>query len=403
MGPISDLNVLDLTHYIAGPYATKLLADYGADVVKVERPGGDPARRLGPFPGDAADPEKSGTFFYLNTNKRSLVLDLKMPEVRPVVERLVDWADIVVESFAPGTLERLGFGWDWVHARRPDLPLVSVSNFGQSGPYRDYRGTDLTLFAFGGEMYTMGIQEREPVKMFGTAALIQSGAVAATAVMGAVFTSEIHGLGERVDLSIADSQVLTVDRRHAGQISFEFSGRKTPRNPRDARAVLSGVYPCADGFVEFSAAGVRTDRLRAMLGTPDWFADAKWDQPGAFINPALAEEFEANFYPWLYEHTKYEIWERAREARVLCGPLFTIDELVSDSHFGGRGFWEKVDHAVLGELTIPGRPFILPDSPWEIRRPAPLLGEHSSEVLEELGFGREEAGALAAAGAVEVS
>ena len=317
MGPISDLHVLDFTHYIAGPYATKLLADYGADVVKVERPGGDPARRLGPFPGDAADPEKSGTFFYLNTNKRSLVLDLKMPEVRPVVERQVAWADIVVESFAPGTLERLGFGWDWVHARRPDLPLVSVSNFGQSGPYRDYRGTDLTLFAFGGEMYTMGIQEREPVKMFGTAALIQSGAVAATAVMGAVFTSESHGLGERVDLSIADSQVLTVDRRHAGQISFEFSGRKTPRNPRDARAVLSGVYPCADGFVEFSAAGVRTDRLRAMLGTPDWFADAKWDQPGAFINPALAEEVAANFYPWLSGHTKSEIWDLAREARVL--------------------------------------------------------------------------------------
>ncbi|MFQ5382213.1 MAG: CaiB/BaiF CoA transferase family protein [Dehalococcoidia bacterium] len=403
MGPIADLKVLDFTHYIAGPYATKLLADFGADVIKVERPGGDPARLLGPFPGDACDPEKSGTFFYLNTNKRSLVLDLKKPGAAPVVERLVTQADLVVENFSPGTLERLGFGWEWLHERRPDLPLVSLSNFGQDGPYRDHAGTELTLFAYGGEMYTMGIEEREPVKMFGTAALVQTGAVAATAAMAAIFTSKLQGRGEHVDLSIAEAQVLSVDRRHVGQISFEFSGRKSPRPPRDARAVLSGVHPCADGYVEFSGAGLRTDRLREMLGNPEWFADPKWDQPGAFINPALAEEFEASFYPWLYEHTKYEIWERARGARVLCGPLFTIDELVSDSHFRDRGFWERVSHPRLGEQTIPGRPFTLPDSPWEIRRPAPLLGEHSREVLEGLAFGRDEIEALVAAGAVEVS
>ncbi len=402
LGPIADLKVLDLTHYVAGPYATKLLADFGADVVKAERPDGDPARQLGPFGGDEPDPEKSGTFFYLNTNKRSLVVDLAQPAAVAVMERLTEWADLVVESFAPGTLNRLGFGWDWLHARCPDLSLVSVSNFGQDGPYRDYRGTDLTLFAFGGEMYTMGIAEREPVKMFGTAALIQSGAATATAAMAAVFSSKVHGLGQHVDLSIADTQVLGVDRRHARQIAFEFSGQTTPRTPGDARMVLAGVQPCADGYVEFSGASVRVDRLRAMLGEPEWFADGKWDQPGAFLDPELVGEFEANFYPWLFEHTKREIWKRAREARVLCGPLFTIDEIVSDAHFRDRGFWEPVSHAVMGELTVPGRPFIMPDSPWEIRRPAPLLGEHSQEVLDHLGFSTDEVDALTAAGAVGV-
>ena len=150
-GPLDSVTVLDLTQYVAGPYATKLLADYGADVIKVERPGGDPARALPPFQDNDLDPEKSGTFFFLNSNKRSLVLDLKAEQAPEILGRLLRAADVVVESFRPGTLDRLGVGWDFIHARKPSLPLVSITNFGQTGPYRDYRGTDLTLFEFGGE------------------------------------------------------------------------------------------------------------------------------------------------------------------------------------------------------------------------------------------------------------
>jgi benzylsuccinate CoA-transferase BbsE subunit len=133
----------------------------------------------------------------------------------------------------------------------------------------------------------------------------------------------------------------------------------------------------------------------SMLGNPEWLADPRWHAPGALIKPDLQEEFDANFYPWLYEHTKREIWDAAQEARVLCGPLLTLEEIARDEHFRARGFWSKVSHAALGTVEIPGRPFIMPASPWEIRRPAPLLGEHTREVLAEAGLSAAEIDRLA--------
>jgi len=383
-GPLTGLTVLDLSEYICGPYATKLLADFGADVIKIERPGGDPARKLGPFPGGEQHAEKSGTFFYFNTNKRSIELDLGSPEGRETFLALVDRADAVVESFPPGTLDALGLGWNVLHARRPELPLVSISNYGQDSPYRDYLGNELTLFALAGEMYTMGIAEREPVTMFGTASLVESGAAAATATFAAIFASKQQGIGNHVDYAIADSHFLGADRRHVGTIAFEFSGRRSRRASRYNRPALAGVYPCADGWVEFSAASNRMDRFAEMLGNPEWLKDPKWTQRAALLNPDNVAELESYFFVWLSEHTKREIWEAAREARVLCGPLFDVAEIFEDSHFRGRGFWSTVDHAALGTITIPGRPLIMPDTPWELRRPAPLLNEHGPQILAEL-------------------
>ena len=146
-GPLNDVRVLDLTQHIAGPYATKLFADFGADVIKIERPGGDPSRRLGPYQGGERHPEKSGTFFYFNTNKRSAVLDLAEERGREVFWRLLKRADLVVESFRPGVADKLGVGWEAIHARRAHVPLISISNFGQESPYRDYKGSDLVLYA----------------------------------------------------------------------------------------------------------------------------------------------------------------------------------------------------------------------------------------------------------------
>ena len=171
-GPLNDVRVLDLTQHIAGPYATKLFADFGADVIKIERPGGDPSRRLGPYKGGEPHPEKSGTFFYFNTNKRSVVLDLKDERGREAFWRLLESADLVVESFRPGVMDDLGIGFDAIHERKTDVPLVSITNFGQVSPYRDYKGSDLVLYAFAGEMFSTGLLEREPVKMYGTAALV---------------------------------------------------------------------------------------------------------------------------------------------------------------------------------------------------------------------------------------
>ncbi len=383
-GPLAGLTILDLTQHICGPYATKLLADFGANVIKVERPGGDVARRLGPFQGDTEHPEKSGTFFFFNTNKRSIELDLTTDDGRATLWQLVDRADAVVESYRPGVLGWLGFSWDAIHKRRPDIPLVSISNFGQDSPYRDYLGSELTLYALAGEMYTMGIAEREPVTMYGAASLVESGAAAAAATFAAIFASKRDGVGQHVDFSIADSHFLGADRRHVGTIAFQFSGRRSPRASHENRPALTGVYPCADGFVEFSAAGGRLDRLAKMLGDPDWMRDPKWLQRTALLDPENVAELEGHFYGWLAERTKREVWAAAREARVLCGPLFDVSEISADDHFRDRGFWSTVSHPVMGDVEIPGRPFIMPKTPWAIRRPPPLLNEHEAEIRAEL-------------------
>ena len=207
-GPLQDIRVLDLTEGIVGPYATKLLADYGADVVKVEKPEGDSARQLGPFKDGDHHPEKSGTFFYFNTNKRSVVLDLTTSAGLDSFWGLVDWADIIVEGFQPGMMESLGISWNAIKARRSDISLVSVSSFGANSPYRNYRGSELVLYGFAGEMHSSGRLEREPVKMYGTSALVQSGSVLSTAVLGALFASQATGCGQHVDFSVADSHLV---------------------------------------------------------------------------------------------------------------------------------------------------------------------------------------------------
>lgn len=387
---LEGITVLDLTHHIVGPYATKLMADFGADVIKIERPEGDIARRLGPFKGDEPHPERSGLFFYLNTNKRSVVLDFRTEAGKKALKALAEKADIVVENFAPGTLDRHGVGWDFFHAANDRAPMVSISNFGQSGPYRDYKGSELVLYGFAGEMYSMGEPDREPVKMVGTAALFESGSASAVAIMGALFAAKRHGIAQHVDVAIAETQFGGVDRRHATAIGFQFSGRKSNRMPGRGAGMPNGIYPCADGYVDFTNAGLRPDRIADMLGNPEWVSDPRYSDPMQRLNPEVIEEWNAYFLEWCVQRTKREIWAEARRARVLCGPLFTMEDLFTDDHFRDRGFWSTVSHPDLGEVEIPGRPLQMEKGGWALRRPAPRLGEHTREVLLEAGLSEDE-------------
>jgi len=398
MQALDNVTVLDLTHHVAGPYATRLMADFGADVIKVERPGGDVARRLGPFQGDEPHIEKSGLFLSLNNNKRSVVLDLRTAPGREALAALARKADLVVENFSPGTLDRLGVGWEFFQEHNARASLVSVSNFGSTGPYRDYRLTELVLYGFAGEMYSMGMTDREPTKMAGTAALFESGAAVAPALMAALMASARNGKGQHVDVSLAETHFGGVDRRHATAIAYQFSGRKTLRAAGAGGGMPQGIYPCADGYVDFTNAGLRPDRVDDMLGSPEWAQDPRYTDPQLRLQPDVLEEWNANFLMWCLERTKREVWTEARRAKVMCGPLFTMQDLFKDEHFRGRGFWTKVGHPVMGEIEIPGRPFIMQEGGWALRRPAPLLGQHTEEVLREAGLSTETIAAVLAAG-----
>ena len=244
----TDVRVVDLTHYVAGPYCTKLLADYGAEVVKVERPGtGDGARRMFPFWGDDPHPEKSGLFLHLNTNKKGVTLDLKTPTGVEILKQLVKDADILVENFEPRVMPGLGLDYDTLATVNPRLVMTSISNFGQTGPYRDLKAGELVIFGMGPHMFVEGEPEREPLKYPGYKAQYMAGTNAAVAAMAALFGSSASGQGQHVDVSIMES-LCGPPEGAAALMSYAFSGRD-PERPGYRRAGGSpwGVYRCKDG------------------------------------------------------------------------------------------------------------------------------------------------------------
>ncbi len=397
MDALEGLTVLDFSSHIAGPYATKLLADLGARVIKVERPGGDPSRRLGPWLDDSPGVERSGTYQYLNTNKESIVLDLTAPGAERIVERLVKMAGLVVVAFPPRTRAKLGLDYERIQHTK-DVPVLEISNFGNSGPYRDYRLSDTVLYAMGSEMYSHGTADREPLKMGGTAALIQCGAMAAIAALSAVYGHEAHGTGQLVEVPLFDVQINNVDRRISAILAYRFTGRVNGRPLAAGGGLFSGVHPCADGYVEVTAAGGEYwKRFAEMVGDPA-LQDPKWLNPATLADPEARAELDAIAYGWLLPKTRLEIWAEARKARALIAPLFTAVDLYNDPVFQERGLWTEVEHAVLGKFPMLGRPYSLERTPWRIRTAAPMLGEHTDAILAEAGFDAKEIAALRTAG-----
>ena len=402
---LSNISVLDFTQTIAGPYCTKLLADYGADVIKVERPGtGDGARKFGPFPKDEPHPEKSGTFLHLNTNKRSITLDLKTSQGQEIARSLASQVDAVVESFRPGTMDEFGLGYGTLSELNPALTYTSISNFGQTGPYRDWRGSEIIFYGMGGELYSTGAAEKEPVKLGGTVGLYQSGVVAAVATLGAVLGTGAEGVGQHVDISLMEVQTGSIDRRMSMLMAYQYNGEITERVPlgeaTGAGGYPAGVYPCEDGFFQITGGGKYFERVRNMMGNPEELAGDDWLTPDAQDDEDMQGLFEAFFYPWLLDRTKQVAWTEAQASRVLCGPLNTMADLLKDEVFKGRGAFAEVDHPAAGTFTYPGRPFMMTASPWSIRRPAPLLGQHTDEVLTDLGMNDAEIECLRSEGVI---
>jgi crotonobetainyl-CoA:carnitine CoA-transferase CaiB-like acyl-CoA transferase len=397
---LEGLTVLDFTSHIAGPYATKLMADLGARVIKVEKPGGDVARGLGPWLHDTPGPDSSGTFQFLNTNKLGVVVDLSAEGGRGLLPRLVKNADLVVIGFSPSQEERLGVDYASLSAMAPDVPVVSVTNFGHSGPYRDYRMSDTTLFAMGGEMYSHGLAEREPLKLGGTAALLQAGAMVALGAMGAVHAREAHGVGQHVEVALFDAQINNCDRRTASILAYRFSGRVQERAAGASAGIAGGIYPVADGYVEVTASGGNYWQRFVEMIDDEALRDPKWSLPQTAMNPAAKEEADGIIYPWMLTRTREEVWREARRSHAMVAPLFTGLDISSDAVFRERGLWVEAHHTTLGTFPMLGRPYVFEKTPWELRRPAPRLGEHTDAILAGMGLSNGEIAALRASRAV---
>ncbi len=351
MLPLDDVRVIDLTRYTAGPFCTRVLSDYGADVVKIEEPGsGDPARMLPPFFRDKPDPEGSGLFLMLNTNKRSVTIDLKQDDGRQLLLSLVRGADVVVENFKPGTMERLGVGYEVLREANPAVVLTSISNFGAYGPYRDWEGTDLTLLGMG-NMIGFGTAGYEPVKTAGHHATMHAGYVAALATAVALMAVEHRGAGERLDISIFEAHVHSIDMRLGRLMGFQYNGRLGGR-PELASAVGSGTYPCKDGYFTMTAGATMVSRTIKMIGRDDLLSQPEWSTLEGLSQPERIEEFTMMLLPWLLERSKQEVRDECERFGVLGGPLNTVEDLLRDPNFQARDFFQEIDHPVTGSRPL---------------------------------------------------
>jgi len=402
MEALEGLRVIDFSTGVAGASCSKLLADFGADVIKIEPPGGDPLRHEPPFAGDIPHLERSLAFLHLNTNKRSVTFDPRVAEGHELLVRLVAGADIVIESGEPGEMAALGLGYDDLAAEHPQLVYVSITPWGQDGPYVDlgFRASELVLQGMGGPVIGTGSFEREPLKLGGQVAQFQAGMVAAYAVMLAVLRVESGGQGDYIDVSIYETQAGSRDRRTIGLTSYAYQGTITGRRSLSGFSLAAGVQPCLDGEVDILAPGPKIHSFVRMIGREDLAGDPRLDQPPPTLDPAFVEEIATAYLGWLMQRTKREAVAEAQRYGLLAGIVNTPDDLVTDEHYRERGVWELIEHPVAGAFEYPGRPLLLSETPRLPARRAPLLGEHTHEVLAALGVAETDRPALRAVGAI---
>ena len=387
-GPLDGLQVLDLSRDVAGPYATKLLADYGARVIKVEPRGGDPARAFGPFPDGKPDPEASGLFLHLNTSKQSVVLDAHTDDGAATVRRLASQVHVVVEDLAPGEAARYGWGWDQLRAINPSLILCSITPFGQEGPYAPYRGSELALQAIGGPLHATGNAAREPLKLAGHYAAYHAGATAALAILLALRRSEsasapsrAQAAGDWLDISIYRCQAGCRDRRTIQLTSAAYSGINPGRAVKGGRRVGFGIYPCADGHVNIMGAGTRLPRLLKWIGAKSLLDQLDDDglPPGG---PEFGDQVDQAVEDFLADIAKLDAVARAQDAGLLAGAVMTVPDIFQDPQLLARDWWHEITHWHGAPLRYPGLPFRFSDSESDPPKRAPRLGEHARVVLD---------------------
>jgi formyl-CoA transferase len=384
---LDGIRVLDLTQYEAGPSSTQMLAWLGADVIKIEPPGGEPGRiALSDKRG-----EDSWFFMLLNSCKRGVTLNLKSPRGKAMFEALVGSSDVVVENMGPGVMERLGLGYESLKRLNPRIIHASVKGFGSGGPYSDYKSFEWIAQAMAGAMSMTGSPDGPPTKAIGGLADTGAGLHTAIGILAAIIQRQVTGVGQQVEVAQQDA-VVNLLRIHLRETYV--SGKPAPRQGnRSAAAAPSNIYRCSPGgpndYVFIHCATVEMWKsLTRIVGRPELGADPRYEDRRDRV--AFMDEIDAMIETWTARRPKHEVLSILAGAGIPCGAVLDSVEVLSDPHLRQRGFITDLEHPRRGVYPMPGNPVRLSDSPTEVAR-APLLGEHNAEVYGKLlGVGTAE-------------
>ena len=392
-GALDGLRVLEIGELVSAPYATKLLADLGADVVKIEPPAGDPARRRGPFPGATPHADKSGLFLYLNTNKRGITLDLATTSGRAALDRLVAGADLLVHNVHPLDMAARGLDYARLAALNPRLVMTSIAPFGLSGPHAGYRGPDVVTWSAGGVAALNGAPgepDLPPLKTFGDQSGFQAALTATVGALGALFARLTTGHGEHVEVSAQECVAAILE------LTFEYwpyTGLVASRLGQKPIQPLC-FMECRDGWIFLCAVEEHQwERFVEIMGNPEWAGLELF--ANRLARGANFDALQVFLQEWCRDQSVQELYEAAQRRRIPFAPVSTMGDLLASPHLRARGFFVTLEHPAAGPVTMPGAPYRLSATPWQLRRPAPCLGQHTAEVLAEVGLDVASAGGAA--------
>lgn len=384
LGALNGINVVEFGQLASAPFCTKLMADYGADVIKIEPPQGDIARHTGPFLNDEPDPEKSGLYFFLNTNKKSVTLDHTTEQGRALFLKLIEQADILVENYEPGAMAAWGLDYATLEKINPNLVMVSITPYGQTGPYAHWKAYDLNAFHFTATGYCyIGTPGEEPLEPGTYLADYYGGMTAATYGMAAAYGRKIVGGGQHVDVSSTDALIATLQ----GPGEYPKAVRTGERCSRTGQGMPitapATILPCKDGHVWMIAVepGHWIGLMKSM-GNPEW------GKKEEYLNP-MARGEDADFIyekvkAWCMTLNKMEIMESCQGNGAPCTAVFSASELAQHPHLNARNFFSQIDHPVMGQVTNIGAPFQMSATPPRNKQAAPLLGQHNDDVYGQL-------------------
>lgn len=393
---LEGIRIVECGHMVSAAYAAKLMADMGAEVIKLEEPNGDHARQRGPYPGHTPHPEKSGLFLYLNTNKYGVTLDLRQTAGQDIFHRLLQDADLLLHNYHPTEMASLGLDYSQLEKINPSLVMTTIAPFGLSGPHRDYQATDLTLWNAGGVAYLNGggpgTEDMPPLKSFGQQAGYQAGVNAGIASLGALFARLSTGEGQHIEISAQECLLSILE------LTFEFAPYMGLLSSRLGQKPIQPLefLECKDGWIFLCCVEEHQwQNFIDIMGNPEWanepiFADrlsrgTNWD----VLGPLLQD--------WVKDQTIMDLYHTAQSRRVPIAPVSTMGDLFSNEHLKARGFFATIDHPATGPLQYPGPLYKFSLTPWEIRRPAPLLGQHNEDIYGgRLGMSQQQLAELKA-------